>query len=195
MLICPTFNRNARNKRKSMSKNQFLLAFLCSFCITFSVSADYFDGQRAYASGDYEVAINEWTQVAEDGNARAQYNLGWMHANGRGVAQDFKEAIKWYTKSAEQGNVNAQYNLGNLYLRGQGATQNDNLAFSWFIKAAEQGDAPAQYNLGRMYLLGKGGDKNILEARFWIKQALENNDEYIGALAQQVWDDYKLGTY
>ena len=195
MLICPTVNRNARNKRKSMSKNQFLLAFLCSFCITFGVSANYFDGQRAYASGDYEVAINEWTQVAEDGNARAQYNLGWMHANGRGVAQDFKEAIKWYTKSAEQGNVNAQYNLGNLYLRGQGATQNDNLAFSWFIKAAEQGDAPAQYNLGRMYLLGKGGDKNILEARFWIKQALENNDEYIGALAQQVWDDYKLGTY
>ena len=118
-----------------------------------------------------------------------------MHANGRGIAQDFQEAIKWYTKSAEQGNVNAQYNLGNLYLRGQGASQNDNLAFSWFIKAAEQGDAPAQYNLGRMYLLGKGGDKNFLEARFWIKQALENNDEYIGALAQQVWDDYKLGTY
>ena len=46
-----------------------------------------------------------------------------------------------------------------------------------------------------MYLLGKGDDKNFLEARFWIKQALENNDAYIGALAQQVWDDYKLGTY
>ena len=46
-----------------------------------------------------------------------------------------------------------------------------------------------------MYLLGKGGDKNILEGRFWIKQALENNDEYIGILAQQVWDDFKLGSY
>ncbi len=66
---------------------------------------------------------------------------------------------------------------------------------SWFIKAAEQGDAPAQYNLGRMYLLGKGDDKNFLEARFWMKQALENNDAYIGALAQQAWDDFKLGTY
>jgi len=28
-----------------------------------------------------------------------------------------------------------------------------------------------------------------------IKQALENNDAYIGALAQLVWDDFKLGTY
>ena len=93
-----------------MSKNHVLLAFLCSFCFTLSVSADYIDGQRAYASGDYEGAILEWTKVAQDGNARAQYNLGWMHANGRGIAQDFQEAIKWYTKSAEQGNVNAQYN-------------------------------------------------------------------------------------
>ena len=178
-----------------MSKNHLLVAFLFSFCFTLNVSADYIDGQRAYANGDYGVAILEWTQVAEDGNARAQYNLGWMNANGKGTAQDFKEAIKWYTESAQQGNVNAQYNLGNLYLRGDGAAQNDNLAFSWFLKAAEQGDAPAQYNLCRMYILGKGGEKNILEARFWCKQALENDDEYIGALAQQVWDDFKLGSY
>ena len=46
-----------------------------------------------------------------------------------------------------------------------------------------------------MYLLGKGDDENFLEGRFWIKQALENNDEYIGILAQQVWDDFKLGSY
>ena len=178
-----------------MSKNKSLVAFLFSLTILNSAFADYIDGQREYASGNYEAAVLEWTQVAEDGNARAQYNLGWMHANAKGTVQDFKEAIKWYTKSAELGNVNAQYNLANLYLRGQGAAKNDKLAFSWFIKAAEQGDAPAQYNLGRMYILGKGDDKNFLEARFWIKQALENNDEYIGALAQQVWDDYKLGTY
>ena len=181
--------------RKIMMKKHIQLAFLCIFCFTLNVSADYFDGQRAYASGDYENAVIEWTQVAEDGDSRAQYNLGWMHANGRGTPQDFKTAIKWYSKSAEQGNIHAQYNLGNLYLRGQGAAQNDKLAFSWFIKAAEQGDAPAQYNVGRMYILGKGDDKNFLEARFWVKQALENNDEYIGALAQQLWDEYKLGTY
>ena len=47
--------KNAKNKRKIMSKNHFLLAFLCSFCFTLNVSADYIDGQRAYASGDYEL--------------------------------------------------------------------------------------------------------------------------------------------
>ena len=181
--------------RKIKTKKHIKLAFLFIFCFTLNASADYIDGQRAYASGDYEEAILEWTQVAEDGDPRAQYNLGWMHANGRGTSQDFKVAIEWYTKSAQQGNINAQYNLGNLYLRGQGAAQNDKLAFSWFIKAAEQGDAPAQFNVGRMYLLGKGDDKNFLEARFWMKQAIDNDDEYIRALAEQVWDEYKLGTY
>ena len=179
-----------------MSKNKILVASLLSITLFTSAFADYINGQRAYASGDYESAVLEWTLVAEDGNARAQYNLGWMHANGKGTAQDFKMAIEWYKKSAEQDNINAQYNLANLYLRGQGAAQNDKLAFSWFIKAAEQGDAPSQYNIGRMYLLDKNDDdKNFLEARFWIKQAIENNDAYIGAIAQQLWDEYKLGTY
>jgi len=178
-----------------MSKNKILVAFLFSLSILNSAFANYIDGQREYASGNYEAAVLEWTQVAEDGHERAQYNLAWMHANGKGTPQDFVVAIEWYKKSAEQGNVNAQYNLANLYLRGQGAAQDDKLAFSWFMKAAEQGDAPSQYNIGRMYLLDKGADINFLESRFWIKQALENDDAYIGALAQQLWDEYKLGTY
>jgi len=178
-----------------MPKNNILFGFLFSFILTLSASADYRDGQDAYAAGNYQDAILEWTPIADNGDSRAQYNLGWMSANAKGTVQDFQEAVDWYTKSAKQGYVHAQYNLANLYLRGQGVTQNDKLAFSWFIKAAEQGDAPAQYNLGRMYLLGTGADKNYLEARFWIKQALENNDEYIGILAQQVWDDYTLGGY
>ena len=178
-----------------MSKIANFFAFLIIYVISFTTAADYRDGQDAYIDGNYPVAILEWTPIAEDGNARAQYNLGWMSANGRGTAQDFQQAVEWYTKSANQGYIHAQYNLANLYLRGQGVTQDEKLAFSWFLKAAEQGDAPAHYNLGRMYLLGSGADKNYLEARFWMKQALENNDEYIGTLAQQVWDDYTLGGY
>ena len=82
-----------------------------------------------------------------------------------------------------------------MHANGKGTTQDFKEAIEQYKQSAEQGDAPAQYNLGRMYLLGKGDDKNFLEARFWIKQALENNDAYIGALAQQVWDEYKLGSY
>jgi len=178
-----------------MSLKKILSLSLLSFILIGSSNADYGDGDNAYAEGDYQGAILEWLQVAEQGDARAQYNVAWMYANGKGTSQDFQEAANWYEKSADQGYVDAQYNLANLYLRGNGVTQNDYLAFSWFIKAAEQGDAPAQYNLGRMYLLGKGSDKNILEARFWMKLAIENDIKYIQILAQEVWDEYKLGSY
>ena len=178
-----------------MSLKKILSLFLLSFSLIGSSNGDYGDGDNAYSEGDYEGAFLEWLQVAEQGDARSQYNVAWMYANGKGKVQDFQEAANWYEKSAHQDYVDAQYNLANLYLRGSGVVQNDYLAFSWFIKAAEQGDAPAQYNLGRMYLLGKGSDKNILEGRFWMKLAIENDDEYIQILAQEVWDEYKLGSY
>ena len=39
---------------------------------------------------------------ANAGDADAQYNLGFMYYNGKGVEQDYKKAYEWYSKSAEQ---------------------------------------------------------------------------------------------
>ena len=44
-----------------------------------------------------------YTLAAEQGHASAQYNLGFMYNNGRGVPQDDKTAVKWHTLAAEQG--------------------------------------------------------------------------------------------
>ena len=44
-----------------------------------------------------------YTLAAEQGEASAQYNLGFMYNNGEGVPQDDKTAVKWYTLAAEQG--------------------------------------------------------------------------------------------
>jgi len=30
---------------------------------------------------------------------------------------------------------------------------------------------------------------------FWCKQAMENNDAYIGALAEELWESNDLGSY
>ena len=38
--------------------------------------------------------------VAEQGDARAQNNLGVMYDDGRGVPQDYAQAVKWYRLSA-----------------------------------------------------------------------------------------------
>ena len=37
---------------------------------------------------DYSEAAAWYRQAAEQGHANAQFNLGWMYANGRGVPQE-----------------------------------------------------------------------------------------------------------
>jgi len=68
-----------------------------------SWSADFQKGLEAAQRGDYVTALREWTPLAEQGDASAQYNLGVMYGNGQGVPQDYKAALEWYTLAAEQG--------------------------------------------------------------------------------------------
>jgi TPR repeat protein len=50
-----------------------------------------------------QPALEEIRRRAEQGDAGAQYNLGYLYANGLGVTQDHTEAVKWYRLAAEQG--------------------------------------------------------------------------------------------
>jgi len=135
-------------------------------------------GQIAYDSGDYELAFSEWSALAEQGNASAQYNLGVMYDNGDGVAQfDNKEAVKWYRKAAEQGNASAQFSLGFMYAYGQGVVQDYKEALKWYRKAAKQGNASAQFNLGGMYVSGDGVAQDFKEAVKWYRKAAEQGHD------------------
>ena len=58
--------------------------------------------------------------LAGQGNAVAQFSLGFMYDTGQGVTQDDSEAVTWYRKAAAQGHANAQYNIGVLYANGRG---------------------------------------------------------------------------
>ena len=87
---------------------------------------------------------------AEQGDAEAQYQLGKMYDDGKGVTQNDIEAIKWYRKAADQGLANAQDSLGVMYHTGQGVVQDYAEAAIWYRKAADKNHAKAQYNLGIM---------------------------------------------
>ena len=41
--------------------------------------------------------------AAEKGDAQAQYNIGLMYYQGKGVAQDHKQAAAWWRRAADQG--------------------------------------------------------------------------------------------
>jgi len=145
-------------------------------------SADFQKGLTAARSGDYATALREWTPLAKQGFARAQFNLGLMYENGWGVLQDYKTAVKWYRLSAEQGDASAQYNLGVMYDNGRGVPQNDKTAVKWWKLAAEQGDADAQSNLGVMYALGNGVIQDWVYAHMWGNIAASNGNKNGGKL-------------
>ena len=70
-------------------------------------SADFQKGLTAYESGDYATTLREWTPLAEQGYAMAQFNLGAMYANGNGVIQDNVYAHMWFNIAASNGDKNA----------------------------------------------------------------------------------------
>jgi TPR repeat protein len=45
------------------------------------------DARAAYNSGDYATALRLWRPLADQGNAGAQANLGWMYSKGLGVPE------------------------------------------------------------------------------------------------------------
>ncbi len=121
--------------------------------------------------------IVEWFQkAARQGNADAQFNLGYMYATSDGVAKNDAEAVKWWRLAADQGNVGAQYNLGVMYAKGEGVAESAVEAVKWFRLAADQGNADAQSNLGWKYANGLGVAKNDAEAVKWYRFAAEQGN-------------------
>jgi len=78
---------------------------------------DFDEGVAAIRNHDYATAIKIFKTLAEQGNTKAQFNLGVMYYQGQGVPKDYKEAARWFRKAAEQGNADAQFNLGLMYYK------------------------------------------------------------------------------
>ena len=88
-------------------------------------------------------AVIWFRRAAEQGFARAQYNLAVMYLDGLGVEQDSSAAVTWYRQAAVRGYVPAQYSLGVQYFRGTGVTQDSVLAYVWISIAATNGNDDA----------------------------------------------------
>ena len=122
---------------KHLTTFSTLLLFLLGANSVFG--ADFQKGWDASKKGDYATALKEWRPLAEQGDANAQSNLGWMYDNGLGVLEDDKEAVKWYRLAAGQGEASAQFHLGWMYAYGLGVFEDDKEAVKLYRLAAKQG--------------------------------------------------------
>ena len=135
---------------------------------------------------------------AEQGDTDAQYLLGRMYAEGRGVRQDkdqatywYKKAVEGYRKAAEQGDPEAQFELGLMYANGYGVSKDEIKAFQWLQKAAEQEHGDAQYGLGEMYFKGQGVTKDRSKASEWYQRAEKHGNSDAKTRLQTIADENK----
>ena len=118
---------------------------------------------------DSAEKLKELESAANDGFARAQFNLAVCYEQGKWVEQDMEKAIEWYKKSAEQGNANAMCNLATMYQNGFGRKKhvdemlnlftfddrpvgqpNYQMALHWYQKAVEHGSESAKQKLATL---------------------------------------------
>ena len=134
-----------------------------------AIAGPFEDADDAYRRGDYATALRLWQALAEQGDARAEFNLGLMSGIGEGGSpQDLPEAAKWFQIAADQGHAEAQYNLGLAYHNGTGVPRDYGQAVRWYRLAANQGYAMAQFNLGLMYAKGEGVPPDLVVAHVWF---------------------------
>ena len=134
------------------------------------------DGVAAAKRGDDATALRLFRRLADQGDAAAQYYLGIMYANGRGLPRDYATAIAWYRKAADQDYDLAQVLLGAMYASGRGVERSDAQAFRWFHKAADLGNARAQAMLGTAYEGGLGVLQDYAEAIRWYRRAADQGE-------------------
>ena len=151
----------------------FVLLTLSLFCV------DFDEAVKNYEKGSYIQALNIFYVLAKEGDPEAQYNVGVIYANGKGVKADMTEAMEWYEKAATQGNGAAAYNLAQQY-----HTQENNnshalsMAVKWYEVAVEKEVPQAYNNLAAMYLRGVGVKKNQKKAFVLFSKAVKLGDPY-----------------
>ena len=152
------------------------------------------------SAGPSDKTIETVEEIAEPvaRNEEAQFNLGAMYSEGKGVEQDYKEAARWYSKAAVRGHAEAQNCLGTMSFLGKGVEQDYKEAVGWWRKAAIQGYPQAQFSLGTMYFKGIGIEQDYKEAVDWYRKAAKRgsvNAQYnlasVYAEGQGVDQDYE----
>lgn len=128
----------------------------------------------------------KWIQrEAEQGNAKASFELGWMHQNGDGVTRDVAKALEWYQAAALQGNIYAYFSLDLLYEEAIDVGWDVEGYIRSYERAASQGNIYAYYPLG--FLHERRG--NYEEAFKWYKKSADQGVLFayypLGALYQR----------
>jgi TPR repeat protein len=119
------------------------------------IALDDADAACADEQVRYPVAIAAIEQLADAGDAVAQFHLGKLHDNGIGIPANRDRAEGWYRVASLQGEPRSHVNRA-LRLDDQGDPENIAEARRLCGDAAATGEGTATFHLARMISCGRG---------------------------------------
>jgi TPR repeat protein len=103
----------------------------------------------------WDAALPQLRQLADDGDARAQYPISLVY---QAEGLDMEQGMIWWHQAAAAGHALAQNDLGDRLVCGVGGDTTDDcdemLGLQWYQAAAAQGLAIAYHNLADCYRNG-----------------------------------------
>ena len=133
---------------------------------------------ESYPLVERDEAAEQLEQLAEDGDAYAQYIIGTAYRDGGLLIPDMVKAQKLLERAAEQDLDAAQYALGKLYLSDDADVHDSAKGIYWLKRSADNGNDFAAYRLGKEYLSGKNVSKDTSTAAEYLRQAADNGSAY-----------------
>ena len=125
-----------------------------------------------------DEAAEQLEQLAEDGDAYAQYIIGTAYRDGGLLIPDTAKAQKLLERAAEQDLDVAQNALGKLYLSDEADVHDPATGIYWLKRSADNGNDFAAYRLGKEYFSGKNTVKDAETAVSYLRQAADNGSAY-----------------
>lgn len=89
-------------------------------------------------------------ELAQAGDAKAQFQYGQCCEDGKGIEKNPDMAFQWYLRSAHSGNVKAQFKVGQCYESGMGTSIDPSQAIEWYLRATHA-DKPYSIAFYRLY--------------------------------------------
>ena len=151
---------------------RLILITLIIFKFNYAFSLDWNDVYQTKTGQDKHKII---TQLAKQGDGKAQFVLSYHYRLGEFVEMNWKLADKWLIKSANNGYAEAEYMLGSSYNSPKyNFPVNNEKAVFWLQRAAKHGHIDAQYELGEHYHVGLGINKDLILSYVWLVLASRN---------------------
>jgi uncharacterized protein len=127
-----------------MNNKKYIILITFTVLLIFNVVSriffnDFQNAWDAYEKQDYKKAREIWLSLAEQGDSKAQFFLGFMQDMGLGVPEDDKKALKWYKIAAKNGEARAHLFIAYMYDFGQGVPEDNKEAFRLYQIAKELG--------------------------------------------------------